>query len=125
MSSGRFEGPIRWLAVAGLMACVPGEIAEDRFPAIAADAFCNRYQECARGAFQSAYFGMADCQRELESGLEDLASVADDLACDYSEAGAGDAVRELLEMDCEDFYEGDYLNDFDKVWDGCVINLFF
>lgn len=123
------DSPTGWLGrgvvLLGVMACVPSDIPENRFSSVAADAFCQRYQQCSRGAFQASYFGMADCRREVGSGLDDLASIADDLACDYSDSGAGSAVQDLLEMDCDDFYEGDYLNDFDKVWDGCVVNLFF
>ena len=103
----------------------PGEIKEKDFALMSADLYCQRLKECDRGNYMANYYGMADCRSFFEAELENLVDVADDLDCDYDDKGAARAWEDLAEMDCESFYEEDYSNSLDKVWDDCALSFFF
>lgn len=94
-----------WLAVVGLSGCVPAEIEEDDLPRYAAGVLCDLEAQCAKGAWQDAYYGQSDCRRSYEVYVQELVELYDDLDCDYDKSEAGDAIERLSEMDCEDWYE--------------------
>lgn len=101
-----------------LAACAdPQRISRDDFPSMAAGAFCDRLKECARGEFDRAYFGKRDCVAHMEVAFRETDEFFDNLGCDYDEEGAARAWQKLQGMSCEDFYEDEYLEDYDKVWD--------
>ncbi len=112
-------------ALLGLMACgAPAEIQEKHFAAQGSGLICDRLKECARGEYLREYYGHSDCAAHWEIVLEDYIDVADDLDCDYSSEGAARAYNDLSDMSCENFYEGDYIEDFDKIWDDCALSFF-
>jgi hypothetical protein len=110
----------RWWVVLGLHACfAPQEIPEDEFAARAAEVMCRRTRECARGDFDTVFYGMGDCVRTLEllyAGVVEGNAEAD---CDYDPGRAADAWVEVVEMSCEDFYEGAYTEPIDDIWGNC------
>jgi hypothetical protein len=95
----------------------PERIEEDDFPAAAADVFCARFEECAKGEFDRAYFGMGDCEEHTSRDFALVSESFDDLGCSYDEDGAAEAWDHLDSMSCEEFYDGEYVEDYDKVWD--------
>ena len=101
-----------------------GKVPEDRFPEAAGDALCQRWRECERGSFERDFYSMSDCREHLEREFIELVDLADDLDCEYDSRGAGDALNNLLEMSCEDFYEGEFYEDYDKIWDDCSLVYF-
>lgn len=106
--------------------CTPAEPDEDVFPRHAAQRLCSLERQCARGMWQNAYFGQADCLDHWEYELQRLVELMDDLDCDYDKKEAGKAIEKLSEMDCEDWYE-DVFEDqgtdlLDEVWDECGNN---
>ena len=111
--------------VVALAGCAPQEIPEDRFADQGAQLYCQRTRECALGDFKASYYGMADCREHVARDLEELVEFADDIDCDYDPDGAARAWNNLAEMSCENFYEGGFFEDFDKIWDDCVLNFYF
>ena len=101
--------------LAGCGTSVPEEVPEDEFAAYAAAVTCERIEECARAAYEVAYYGMADCRATEERGWDAVVDLLGD--CDYSAKRAGDRLREVQEMDCEDWYEGDGAEALGEVWD--------
>ena len=108
-----------WL-VLGLVACgAPEEIPKEDFPSAGADVICDRMAECARGQYDAAFFGSADCRAEFERDLGDLVDLNDAFDCDYDPREAAAAWIETREMSCEDFYEGEYLTAAEDIWGDC------
>lgn len=107
-----------WFVLAlGLAGCIPSEIEEDDFPRYAASVLCDLEAECARGAWQDAYYGQADCRRTWEVALQEAVDFYDDIDCDYDKGEAGQAVERASEMDCEDWYEDLVEDQGNGVWD--------
>lgn len=106
-----------------LVACAQGEVEEKDLPARVAFHMCNLERECARGMWQNAYYGQADCRDQWEYTVEVMVEVMDDLDCDYSKKEAGKAIDDLATMDCEDWFEDVYQDQgtqlMDEVWDEC------
>jgi len=101
-----------------LVACgVPADLPRDRYADVAADVYCQRLRECARGQFERAHFGARDCRAGAAMDFELIARAAEADDCGYREAAAGEAVRELRTMSCADFYEEAYVEAFDALWD--------
>jgi hypothetical protein len=106
--------------VALLTACGPPDsIPQGEYAQRVAEVYCERTRECARGAFDANYFGMEDCEEHARrlnaSVVEDL----DELGCDYDAKKAADLWVKMHDMSCENFYEGEYLEDADEVWGDC------
>jgi hypothetical protein len=103
-----------------LTACgVPDTIPQGEYAQRIAEVSCERVRECQRGAFDSSYFSMDDCrehQRRIQASVvEDL----DELGCDYDAKKAADLWVKVHDMSCENFYEGEYLEEADEVWGDC------
>jgi hypothetical protein len=115
---------LAWCAVA-LGGClfdrIPNEVDEEDFGSVAAPIVCDRLKECMRGDFEALYFGMKDCQDEQEVFVDALAEGAEDAGCDYDAAGASDALHEIDELNCQDFYEGEWFTSLELVWPDCLI----
>ena len=121
---GFFRGLVWGLVL--LVGCgLPGSISEKDFARVTGTEYCQRLLECDRGFYLSEYYGMGDCVAHIERDLQDLLDLAEDLDCDYSANGAARAFEDLATMGCDDFYEGDFNNAVDKVWDECALSLFF
>ncbi|MCB9685091.1 MAG: hypothetical protein H6738_07290 [Alphaproteobacteria bacterium] len=101
--------------LAGCGTSVPEDVPEDEFAMYAAAVTCERIAECSRAAYEVAYYGMGDCRATEERHWEGVVDVLKD--CDYSASRAGDRLREVQEMDCEDWYEGDGGDALAEVWD--------
>lgn len=101
--------------LAGCGASVPDEVPEDEFALYAAAVTCERTEECARGAYEVEYYGMADCRATEERNWGALVELLSD--CDYSAKRAGDRLRDVQEMSCEDWYEGDAIDALAEVWE--------
>lgn len=111
---------IAWLVLLAGCASAPEEIPDEDFAYWGARALCERTRECQRGAFDASYFSMADCRAHLELLLQETYDLYETLDCDYRAAKAGDAYRDIMEMSCEDFYEGDYNESTAEIWDECL-----
>ena len=111
----------RILALLGLFACAqpPEQIPKDELARWVADVVCRRTAECMRGTFESTFYGRSDCRATLERDYGELVRSFDDAGCDYSAGAAGDAVIELDEMTCEQFYEGDGNEAVAEIWADC------
>lgn len=110
---------IPWLLAAlGCGTTVPDEIPEEEFATWAAAVSCERTQECALSAFEVAYYGMADCRASEERAWATTVDLLKD--CDYSESRASDRLRDVQEMDCDDWYEGDAQEALAEVWGDCT-----
>lgn len=104
-----------------LAACGPSSdgIPKDDFAYWGADILCERYRECQRGVFESAWYSMGDCQRDVERDLGLLVELMDDLDCDYDAKEAAVAYQDIDEMTCEEFYEGEATEATDDIWGDC------
>lgn len=103
--------------LAALFACgAPTKIDQKDYPKELSAVFCDRIKECARGDFESAYFGMTDCERTWERQFEDFSKEADDADCDYDAKAAADLWSLVQDMSCEKFYEGEYEEESRDVW---------
>ena len=100
---------------------IPNEIDEEDFASTAAPIVCDRLRECVRGDYEALFFGMKDCKDEQEVLVESLVEGAADVGCDYEPGGASDALHEIDEMNCQDFYEGEWLASLDLVWPDCIL----
>ena len=110
------------LPLLALAACgAPAEIPEDEYAHWLAQAVCARTRECARGLFDSAYYGLADCEETNERAFLATVDQRDQQDCDYSAADAGNAYADILEMSCEHFYEGDGFESANDAWDDCPV----
>ena len=108
------------IAVALLaVGCGLGAITEDTLPARVAGPYCDNLRRCNRGYFDSEFSDMADCVDETEEDFEDLVEEADDYGCDFDEDEARECVQSLRSSSCEDWYEGDTLDDCSDVFDDC------
>jgi hypothetical protein len=116
---------MRIIAVAGgivalLTACGPPDtIPQGEYAQRVAEVSCDRVRECMRGAFDAGFFSMDDC---VEHGRRLNASIVeelDELGCDYDAKKAADLWVKIHDMSCENFYEGDYLEDQEEVWGDC------
>jgi hypothetical protein len=111
-----------WIGVA-LGGClferIPNEIDQEDFGSVAAPVVCSRLRECMRGDYESSFFGNQDCQDEQEVALDALAEAFTDAGCDYDSAGASDALHEIDEMNCQDFYENEWLESLELVFPDC------
>lgn len=106
--------------LASLFACgAPTKIDRKDYPKELSAVFCTRIKECARGDFESAYFGTADCERTWERQFEEFAKFAEDGDCDYDAKAAADLWVLVNEMSCEKFYEGEYEEESNDVWGDC------
>ncbi|MEQ1508254.1 MAG: hypothetical protein ABMB14_38845 [Myxococcota bacterium] len=106
-----------WVAIAGCG--VPAELQKEDFADRAADAVCRRTRECDRGAFDTSYFGLADCRATVSRDLRAFVGLMDETECEYDGAKASDAYTEVLEMSCEDFYEGEFEQATSEIWGDC------
>ena len=95
----------------------PGNITEDNWAESFAKTYCKQLQECERGYFESEYSDLEDCQDEVKDDAEDAAESADDADCNFEEDEAQDCVDSMHASSCEDFYDLEYLDDCDKVYD--------
>lgn len=101
-----------------LAACgLPRDIPREEYASVAAGVFCDRLRECARGQFDRAHFGARDCRAGVGIDLELIARAAEDGGCTYVAQAASDAVRGLRDMSCKAFYEEQYVEDLDAIWD--------
>lgn len=115
---------IALLSVSGVLLALigcgpPASIAQGEFAAEMAAVSCDRLKECARGDFESAYFGMEDCRATVERSLSSLVKDLDDADCDYNANAAGDLWVLVHDMSCEKFYEAEYVDEQNDVWGDC------
>ncbi len=95
----------------------PGNVSEDNWSRTFSATYCNQLQKCQRGLFESEYSDLEDCKDEVEEALENAAEEAEDADCDFEEAEAQDCIDSLHASDCDDFFEQDYLEDCNEVFD--------
>lgn len=95
----------------------PDRVSRSDFAEFAADAFCERLRECARGDFERAFFGRKDCLEHFERDFRAMDDAYRDDDCDYDDEGAGKAMKNLRTMSCKEFYKEEYVDDYDKIWD--------
>ncbi len=108
----------RILLLATVAACgIPQDLDRGRYPDLAAEVFCDRLQECARGQFDRAHFGMRDCRVGVATDFELIARAAEDEECAYQGRAASQAVSRLQAMSCKAFYDEEYVEHFDALWD--------
>ena len=117
----RFASPLFLVPLAAgcLFRGIPDEIDEEDFASTAAPVICDRLRECSRGSYESAYFGWDDCKDEQEVLLEALLEAAADVGCDFDPGGASDALHDIDDMNCQDFYENEWLASLDLIWPDC------
>ncbi|MEQ1566520.1 MAG: hypothetical protein ABMA64_12835 [Myxococcota bacterium] len=111
-----------WPMVLVALGCRPTAILQEGYGPFLADGVCERTRECARGAFDSLYFGMEDCRDSWERALNRTVTELADSDCDYDAARAAEVYNELLDMSCEDFVEGKYQEAALDVWDCPIRN---
>jgi len=119
-----FRHTLLWLMVLLVGCGLPSKIKEEDMPRVMGIQICQRLAECDRGNYLSDYYGMNDCVTHQERALEELVDLADDIDCDYSDKGGARAYEDLATMDCDDFYEGEFNEALNKVWDDCALSFF-
>lgn len=108
----------RLLPLVLLTACgLPHEIPREDYATVAAGVFCDRLRECARGQFDRAHFGRRDCRAGVGIDLELSARAAEDAGCVYRAEAASELIRDLADMSCGAFYEEQYVEGLDAIWD--------
>ena len=116
---------LAWLAgpLAGgcLFGGIPNQIDQEDLASTAAPVICDRLRECTRGDYELLFFGMKDCRDEQEVAIDAVAQVAEDFGCDYDDEGASEALHEIADMNCQDFYENEWLASLDLVWPDCIL----
>jgi len=105
--------------VAGCGLFRPDQIDERDFPELYGGLFCDRAKECDRGGFEREYKNKRDCNDTQDVLLRTLLYSYDELDCEYTRGGAGDAYKSLAKMSCGDFYEAAYIEDYGTIWAGC------
>lgn len=95
-----------------LFACVTA----DSFPQKATNVLCERYYECDRGAFESAYSDLADCK-------DDDALIAYyecfNESCTFVAKAASECLSEFRSQSCEDLVEGRTPNACEDIYEDC------
>ena len=107
--------------VSGCLFGIPNEIDEQAFAKQAAQVLCNRIRECNRAQYELSYFGEGDCEDEQQAALDLVVDGASDIGCDYDAAGAGEALRDINDMGCQDFFEGEWVETYELIWPDCAI----
>ena len=100
----------------------PAEIPDEDFAFWGAKVVCDKMRECDRGSYEALYFSMADCRASQEVELQAQYDWADEVDCDYRPKKAGEAYEAILEMSCEDWYEGEWWEDYQEIWDDNCLN---
>ena len=95
----------------------PGNITEDNWAESFAKTYCKQLQECEKGYFESEYSDLEDCEDEVKDDAEDAAEAADDADCNFEEDEAQECIDSLHTSSCEDFYDLEYLDDCDAIYD--------
>lgn len=109
--------PVLAAALSGCSVFGPGNITEDNWAESFAKTYCKQLQECEKGFFESEFSDLDDCEDEIKDDVEDAAESADDADCNFEEDEAQDCVDSIHESSCEDFYDLDYVDDCDAVYD--------
>ena len=94
-----------------------GEVDEDNWTEKYANVYCKQTETCARGLYESEFSDREDCIDEVQDQLEEQEEVYDELNCDFDEAEAQECLESFNSADCESVYEGDFVDDCDKVFD--------
>jgi len=97
----------------------PDRIESADFPETYGDLYCSRVKECDLGAFKRDYHNMADCESTQIVALNTLLVSYEELGCVYTPEGAGEALASLAKMTCGAFFEQDYFEDYETIWDSC------
>jgi hypothetical protein len=98
----------------------PDRIESADFPETYGSLVCDRVKECNLGAFKQEFHNMADCQATQVVTLKTLMVAYEELGCDYTPDGAGDALTSLAKMTCGAFFEQAFLDDYETIWNGCI-----
>jgi hypothetical protein len=90
---------------------------EDSFNKKAAKEHCQQLKKCERGYFDGEWDNVSECFDDVVDEYEDVAEDADDADCDFEPDEAKTCVQSLKKMDCNDFTDGDWLDDCEDVYD--------
>lgn len=101
-----------------LCGCLHGDVPEQNFPDAWAASWCNRYAECDRAGFESAYGTGASCRAD-KSGDINFQSEWKDLLCgDYDASAAGECLDTIDTLQCDDWASDEWRNECARVY-GC------
>ena len=100
-----------------LSACETLGVNEDTFPAKAGSVVCKKIKKCDLGWYESEFSDMSDCEGEFEDAYEDVVDQADDFDCDFEDDEAKECLQGMQQASCEEYYEGDWSDDCENVWD--------
>lgn len=86
-----------------LMGC---SVEKEAFPKQSAKIFCPQLKKCNLGAFEALYGDMPTCKEDLEIFSEDLIYFMESgLSCEYDADEAGDCLRDLAKMSCDELFD--------------------
>lgn len=98
--------------VASLVACA---IKEENLPEAYGRAACSKYRQCEKAEYEDNYSEFSDCVDDQADVVEFLSDAADLVNQEYNAKEAGECVRAVRGMSCDDW--GDELPpECDNVW---------
>lgn len=86
--------------VASLVACA---IKEENLPEAYGRAACSKYRQCEKAEYEDNYSEFNDCVDDLAEFVEFGSDAADLLNQEYNAKEAGECVRAVRSMDCDDW----------------------
>ena len=104
------------MLIFALFACVTAENFASKTDAV----FCQRTEECDKGAFEGRWSDQGECRDEFDQSTEDGMSCYLD-NCTFDEAEANDGLKAMRTSTCDDFTSADYASDCDNVWQECDV----
>jgi hypothetical protein len=100
-----------WIAFL-VTACVT----EGNYVTPISERYCKRLDECAKGDFDSAYSGLADCVDDVRTPWDEFRDCAREARCNFDPDQARRCEEEIALTSCENFVQADWLNACDQIY---------
>ena len=94
-----------------------GCLTEGNFDQKLARAGCERTEECAQAEFEAQFDSVGECVDELSEQENPATECLESAGCDFDRAGARDCLQAVRSGTCEDYAEGEWVNDCDDIYD--------
>lgn len=105
----------RSLSLVVLAAC-GGDLTQETFPTEVAPVICQQTRTCALGYYESEYRDEDDCISQVEEQYSAEGTENDAAGCVFDLEEAEACVEALKGATCEEWFEGDALEDCADVW---------
>jgi hypothetical protein len=84
---------------------------EEQHAEALATASCKLQRRCDRGAFDSTYDNLSECEDAIIGLFDDLAALNELLGCEYDPDGGRELLHDIRSSSCEEYDEGDGVDD--------------